>query len=518
MTQRENTVDNTSFPAGQAGSGPTGAAEETLDPEDWESMRALGHRMLDDMLDYTRTVRERPAWQHIPDRVKAHLSEPLPLDPQPPEDVYQEFLDYVLPYPVGNIHPRFWGWVIGTGTVFGAFAELLAAAMNTNTGGLDHHSANHVERQVIEWLKEMLGFPASASGVLTSGCSAANLIGLAVARHTKAGYDLRRQGLRAAPHKMVLYASLEIHASIQKAVELLGLGSDALRYVPLNDDFQIDLEALQAAISRDRRDGHLPFCVVGAAGTTNTGAIDDLQALADICQREGLWLHVDGAFGAWAALVPGERHRVSGMERADSLALDLHKWMYMPYEIGCILVRHADEHRKAFSLTPAYLAHGEGELGLTGGDLPWFSDYSFQLSRGFRALKAWMSLKEHGALKYGRLIQQNIEQARYLVERIEAAPELELAAPAPLNAVCFRYTRPGLDDARLDKVNKQIEVELQEEGIAVPSSTTIAGRCVLHVTITNHRSRREDLDVLIQEAIRIGNALTEAYFPQEQPA
>jgi aromatic-L-amino-acid decarboxylase len=485
--------------------------EETLDPDDWESARALGHRMVDDMLDYLRTVRERPAWQHISDQTKEAFDRPLPQDSQPLEKVYEEFLEYVLPYPIGNTHPRFWGWVLGTGTLSGAFAELLAAAINTNTGGLDHHSANHVERQVIEWLKEMLRFPRSASGVLTSGCSASNLIGLAVARNARAGYDLRREGVCAVSHRMVLYASEEVHSSVQKAVELLGLGSDALRRVPVNDHFQIDLNVLQAAIAKDRQDGYRPFCVVGAAGTTNTGSVDDLDALADICRQEGLWLHVDGAFGAWAALAPGARHLVAGMERADSLALDLHKWMYMPYEIGCVLVQREGDHRRAFSLTPEYLAHGEGGRGLTGGDLTWFSDYGFQLSRGFRALKAWMSLKEHGALKYGRMIQQNIDQARYLGELIDATPGLELVAPVALNVVCFRYVGSGLDGAVLDKVNKQIEVELQERGIAVLSATTIRGRCVLHVANTNHRTRRGDLELLVREVVHLGQELAHEY-------
>jgi glutamate/tyrosine decarboxylase-like PLP-dependent enzyme len=247
--------------------------------------------------------------------------------------------------------------------------------------------------------------------------------------------------------------------------------------------------------------------VVGAAGTTNTGAIDDLNALADICQEEGLWLHVDGAFGAWAALAPGAKHLLAGMERADSLAFDLHKWMYMPYEIGCVLVRDEAAHRETFSLTPAYLHHGEGRRGLTGEDLPWLSDYGFQLSRGFRALKAWMSIKEHGARKYGRLIQQNIDQARYLGKLIEAAPGLELAAPVTLNVVCFRFVRQGLDEERLDALNKQIEIELQEGGIAVVSITSVKGKRVLHVANTNHRSRREDFEVLVQEVIRLGNEL-----------
>jgi aromatic-L-amino-acid decarboxylase len=483
--------------------------EETLDPADWESLRALGHRMVDDMVEYAKAVRKRPVWQHAPDRVHARLSQPLPLDPQSPEAVYEEFLQDVLPYPVGNIHPRFWGWVFGTGTVFGAFAEMLATSMNIGaSGGLAYHSANYVEYQVLDWFKEMLGFPASASGLLTSGCSAANLIGLAVARNAKAGYDLRREGAGAGPGRMVLYASEEIHSSVQKALELLGLGSEALRQVPVDGSFRMRMEALQSRIAQDRQDGYRPFCVVGAAGTTNTGAIDDLEALADLCQEEDLWLHVDGAFGAWAALAPEARHLVRGMERADSLAFDLHKWMYMPYEIGCVLVQRESDQRQAFSLTPAYLAHGEGERGLTGIDLPWLADYGFQLSRGFRALKAWMSLKEHGSRKYGRMIQQNIDQARYLAELIEAADELELMAPVTLNVVCFRYVRAGLDGAALDALNKRIEIELQERGTAVVSGTTIRDEYVLHVANCNQRSRREDFRFLVEEVIRVGEMLT----------
>jgi glutamate/tyrosine decarboxylase-like PLP-dependent enzyme len=303
---------------------------------------------------------------------------------------------------------------------------------------------------------------------------------------------------------MVLYASQQIHSSIQKAVELLGLGSDALRRIGFNDKFQIDLLALEKTISRDREDGYMPFCVVGAAGTTDTGAVDDLNSLADICEQENLWLHVDGAFGAWAALAPDARHIVSGMERADSLALDLHKWMYMPYEIGCVLVRNEEEHRKTFSLMPVYLTHGDGDKGLSGEDLPWLQDYGFQLSRGFRALKAWMSLKEHGALKYGRLIQQNIDQAHYLAELVVAAPELELVAPVTLNVVCFRYIGTNQDKVNLDELNKQIVTELQEGGVVVVSGSIVNGKYILHVANVNHRTLQGDFDVLIKEVIRAG--------------
>ena len=481
--------------------------EETLDPEDWEHMRALGYRILDDALNYVESLRDRPVWQHAPRHVKAHFEGSPPLHPQPSQEVYKEYIEYILPYQIGNSHPRFWGWVAGSGTVMGIFAELLAAATDAVCGAFSYFSNNYVEIQVLNWCKTLLGYPSTASGLLTSGCSASNLIGLAVARNAKAGFDVRSKGMRAALQQMTVYCSEETRSSIQKAVELLGFGSESLRQVPVNDAMQIDLAALKAAIKNDRETGLFPICVVGVAGTTNTGSIDELEALADICSQEGLWFHVDGAFGAWAAITPRSKHLVAGLEKADSLAFDLHKWMYLPYPIGCVLVRNADDHRHAFSLTPTYLAHGEGERGLTGVDVPWLSDYGFELSRGFHALKAWMTFKEHGMVKYGRLIQQNIDQAHYLARMIEVSSELELALPVSLNVVCFRYTRPNLNDVALDHLNKQIEIELQEQGIAVPSVVNIRAKKYLHIAITNHRSRREDLDVLVREVIRIGNEL-----------
>jgi Glutamate decarboxylase and related PLP-dependent proteins len=483
-------------------------SEETLDPEEWESMRALGHRMLDDVMDYMETLRDRPVWQHAPPFVKAHFEGLPPPLPSPPEEVYQEYIDYILPYQLGNSHPRFWGWVAGSGTMMGMLAEMLAASTDSVSGAFSYVSNNYVEIQVIDWFKDLLGYPCTASGLLTSGCSSSNLIGLAVARNTMGGFDVRKEGMQNAPQKMTIYCSDEAHSSIQKAVELLGFGNDSLRRVPVNESMQIDLAALEAMIKDDRANGFHPVCVVGAAGTTNTAAVDDLNALADICARERCWFHVDGAFGAWAAIAPEYRHLVAGMERADSLAFDLHKWMYLQYPVACILIRDAGHHRQAFSLTPTYLAHGEGDRGLTGVDVPWLSDYGFELSRGFHALKAWMTIKEHGTLKYGRLIRQNIDQAQYLARLVVSAPELELALPVSLNIVNFRYTRPGFKDDELDALNKQIERELQERGIAVPSTVTIQGRNYLHVAVTNHRSRKEDFDLFISEVIRVGNELT----------
>ena len=478
--------------------------EESLDPADWQLMRGLGHRMIDDIMTYLETVRTRPVWQPIPEKIKAYFKQPLPVEPQGTEQAYQDFLDYVLPHPMGNIHPRFWGWVIGTGTPLGMLAEMLAAGMNPNVGGADH-VANYVEAQVLDWCKEMLGYPAEASGLLVSGGSMANLVGLTVARNSKAEFDLRTHGVHAAPRKMTLYGSQETHSSVQKAIELLGLGSNAFRQIPVNSDFEIDISALETAIFEDRQEGYQPICIIGNAGTVNTGAIDDLDRLADICQREGLWFHVDGAFGALAVLSSELRPLLVGMERADSLAFDLHKWMYMPYEVGCALVRQEEDHLRTFSLTPDYLTHSD--RGLAGGSI-WFSDYGVQLSRGFRALKVWMSMKEHGAQKYGRLIQQNVDQARYLASQVEDMSELQLFAPVPLNIVCFRFVADNLDDESLNDLNKELLIDLHESGVAAPSYTVIDDKYALRVAITNHRSKREDFEVLVREVIRLGRKLS----------
>jgi glutamate/tyrosine decarboxylase-like PLP-dependent enzyme len=251
-----------------------------------------------------------------------------------------------------------------------------------------------------------------------------------------------------------------------------------------------------------------PICVIGNAGTVNTGAIDDLPALAELCQREGLWFHVDAAIGGPAALSHKARSLLSVIEAADSLAVDLHKWMYMPYEIACALVRDPREHRRTFAETPEYLAHAE--RGLAGGT-HWFSELGVQLSRGFRALKAWMLIKEQGVQKYGRLVDQNIEQTRYLTKLVEQSEELELLAPAPLNIVCFRYNPGNLDNEALNRLNKELLIRLYESGIAAPSYTTLEGRYGLRVANTNHRSRREDFNILVKAALRIGNDLKADY-------
>ncbi len=478
------------------------STEQTLDPKDWAELRRLGHRMVDDALDYLEHVRERPVWKPVPDSLKQAMRAPLPMEPTDAALVYEEFRRDVFQHNMGNIHPRFWGWVIGTGTGFGALADLMASTMNPNIGGGDQ-GPNYVELQTLSWLKEMVGFPAEASGLLVSGGSMANLVGIAVARNAKAPSDVAQQGLQGATRRMVLYASSETHNSVHKAMSLLGLGRDAIRSIPVDSEYRIQVPELRRAIAADRAAGLHPFCVVGNAGTVNTGAIDPLPELADLCQSEDLWFHVDGAFGALAKIAPELRPLVRGMERADSLAFDLHKWLYVNYEVGCALVRWPEKHRATFVSPADYLAHLS--RGMPAGPI-WFSEFGVQLSRGFRALKVWMSIKENGVKKYGRLVAQNCDQAKYLAGLVEKEPELQMMAPVPLNIACFRFAPQGLDDSSADRINEEILYGLQESGTAVPSSTMLRGRFSLRVCICNHRTRREDLDLLVREVLERGRA------------
>ena len=474
-------------------------SEETLDPEDWGEITELGHRMLGDVMTDLATVRERSIWKRIPAEARAKLSVPVPRAPQDLESVYAEFRENVEPYALGNRHPSFWGWVIGSGTATGVLGDMLASAMNTNAGGFEQSSA-YVEAQVVDWFKSLFGFPDDATGILVPGGSAANLTGLTVARDAILP-EAVDTGLFANGVRAFVYASEEVHNSVDKAIGMLGLGRSSLRRVRAKDDFTIDIDALRAAIDKDVSEGGKPICIVGTAGTVATGATDDLAALADICREYGMWFHVDGAFGAMAALSPKLRSTIKGMERADSLAFDLHKWLYVNYDAGCVLVRGPDHQLNSFSIPASYLSTLKG--GVATGPYR-YGEMGIDLSRNFRALKAWMSFKTYGFDKYTRMIEQNVAQAAYLAALVDANPDLELVAPVPLNIVCFRFIKAGSSDEELDVLNEQILVALQEEGLAVPSGVRIRGKFALRVANVNHRSRREDFDALVKNVVAIG--------------
>jgi glutamate/tyrosine decarboxylase-like PLP-dependent enzyme len=456
---------------------------------------------VDGLIDWWSGVRERPVWRPIPADVKAALrAMPLPAGPTDPDRVCELFERLVLPYPAGNTHPRFMGWVNGSGTPVGALADLLAGALDANVGGRDHAPV-YVERQVVDWARQIVGFPEGASGLLTSGTSIATLIGLAAARQAHGAGDVRRNGLQVSPARLVGYASTQAHASVPKAFELLGLGRDGLRSMPVDDAGRMDTAALERAIAADAAAGLRPFCVVGTAGSVNTGAVDDLAAVARVCRERGLWMHVDGAFGALAVLAPEEAPKLAGIERADSLAFDFHKWLHVPYDVGCALVRDERAHRDAFSLRHDYLA--AAERGLAGGN-PWYCEYGPEQSRGFRALKVWFTLLTYGLDRLGAAIARNCAQARYLGERAAAEPELELMAPVALNIACFRYRGAGLPPAALDRLNAEIVADLHEQGIAAPSTTRVGGALVIRACLCNHRTERSDLDALLDAVLRLG--------------
>lgn len=478
--------------------------QTNLDPQDWSALRALGHRMVDDALSHLEHLRENPIWKTIPQEIKGYFDQPVPLTPGGEDQTYQEFKDSILAYQMGNTHPRFWGWVMGNGIPYAALADMLASMINPNMGAGEHIGV-YVEHQVINWLKELMGFPAQASGILTSGGSMSNFIGLAVARNTKAGFDIRSEGVGGAPRPMTFYASSETHSSNYKAIEQLGIGKKWLRFIPVDECYRMDIDVLENAIQNDQTAGYQPVCIIGNAATTNTGAFDDLNAIAEICEREDMWFHVDGAFGALVALSDTYRHLVAGMERADSLAFDLHKWMYMPFEVACVLIRDFDDHINTFAASPDYLSHMP--RGVAGGDRAWFGDMGMQLTRSFRALKVWMTFKAYGLEHFTRQIEQDIENAHYLEDLVRKHPNLELLADVPLNIVCFRYRTDALEAKELNEFNTEIMLRLHERGLAIPSYTRLNGNFALRVSITNHRSTRADFDFLVNKVTEIADEI-----------
>ncbi len=463
----------------------------SMDPEDWTELRALGHRMLDDMFDYLSDIRERPVWQRMPDSLRQELHSPLPHAPESPAATYEAVQRLIVPYVTGNVHPRFMGWVHGGGNAVGMLAELIAACLNANLGGRDH-APIEVERQVVRWAAEMVGMPEDTSGLMVTGSSMANMIAVLVARRAAAGPGIRSEGVGA--RQLTAYAARTAHGCIARALDMAGLGTDGLRLIGCDQDHRIDLAQLAAAVRRDRDAGAQPFLVIGTAGTVDVGAVDDLEGLAAFCRAEGLWFHVDAAFGALAMLSPRYRPLLAGIEHADSLALDFHKWAQVPYDAGCILVRDGTKQADTFAQTVAYLRREE--RGLAGGH-PWPCDLGPDLSRGFRALKVWMTLRAYGADQLGRVVEVSCDVAQHLAARVRREPALEILAHVALNIVCFRV-RADVDP---DQLNREIVADVQESGIAAPSTTTVNGQVAIRAAIVNHRTRTDDVDAMVDAVL-----------------
>jgi glutamate/tyrosine decarboxylase-like PLP-dependent enzyme len=465
-----------------------------------EEFQRLGHMAVEIASNYLAELPTRPVFQRMEESQRQSImTMPMPAEPMSGEEILRQAVQLLLLHPMGNGHPRFFGWVNSPPAPIAVITEILAAAMNPSCAGGDH-AAIYLEHCVIRWIMELVDFPVEGSmGLLVSGGSMASLTALAAARHRafrELGVDVRRQGI-STDRKLRLYASAQAHSCIQKAVELVGLGSECIRWIATDEEFRLRPDELRRAIREDRTRGWHPFCVVASAGSVSTGAIDPLDELASAASEAGLWLHVDGAYGAAGTLDPSCAPLFAGIERADSIALDPHKWLSVPVECGCVLVRDGQLLRDAFSLVPSYI---RTEAGKGVGNLPWFSEYGFQQTRGFRALKLWVTLAHGGISGLQRQVAQQIALARYLEQRIKATPGFELQSRGRLSIVCFRYVPPELEgnDEALDALNKNIMERVQSGGTVFLTNTTLNGHFVLRACILNYGTTEQDIDMILQ--------------------
>jgi aromatic-L-amino-acid/L-tryptophan decarboxylase len=470
---------------------------------DHEAFRHAAHAAVDGVADHLAELPARPVWQPLPDELRERLlALPLPDRGTALEDLVATALRDVLPHAMGNGHPAFFGWVNPPPSPAGVIASLTAAAMNPSVVGGDHADV-HVERAVVRWLAELVGFPhARGAGLLTSGASAATVVCLAGARRralAAVGHDVRRDGLAGAP-PLAAYVPAEAHSCVQRALELLGFGSAAMREVPL-DDGKLDADALRAAISADRSSGSAPALVVGSAGTVNTGAIDPLDELADVAVAENIWFHVDGAYGAFGVLDPALAARYGGMERADSLVLDPHKWLGVPVDAGCALVRRGDDLRETFSLIPPYLRQEDPDPVGT------FAEYGFEQTRPFRALKTWATVAALGREGIAAHVARCNELARELATMVEREPELELAVAPQTSIVAFRARPAGCPPDRLEVVNQALPEAVQARGRTFVTGTVFEGRETLRACILHPETGSEQLATLATEVVETARTL-----------
>jgi aromatic-L-amino-acid/L-tryptophan decarboxylase len=481
-------------------------APRELGTGDLEEFRRTGHALVDAVADHLAALPGRPVWQPMPEDVRAELlSLPLPDGPTALGPLTETMARDVLPHAMGNGHPAFFGWVNSPPSLSGLLASLTAAAMNPSVVSGDHADV-HVERTAVRWLADLVGYPhAPGAGLLTSGASAATIVCLAGARGraaAAAGIDVRRDGL-AGGSPLLSYVPSEAHSCVTRAIELLGLGTESIRPVPLTGG-RLDSDALRAAIAADRAAGATPMVLVASAGTVNTGAIDPLEALADVAAAEGLWFHVDGAYGAFGVLDPAIAARYRGMERADSLTLDPHKWLGVPVDAGCALVRRADDLREVFSTVPPYLRQD------TGADVGTFAEHGFEQTRPFRALKTWATI---AALGRDGIVDQVVRAnalARQLAALVEREPSLELAAAPETSIAAFRARPPGCPPDRLEAVNRALPEAVQARGRAFVTGTMYERRETLRACILHPGTTDADLATLVAEVVAVAGELAAA--------
>jgi len=484
-----------------------------------EAFRELGYRAIDDITAYYEQLDDLPVFPgKTPAEVERLFEEDVPEVGQDPDEILDEWTERVLPAATHNTSPRYFGFVMGSGTLFGVVADALAASVNMNTGAWKPApSGTEVERRTIGWLAEMIGYDPDCGGLFTSGGSMANVTAILAGLRETAAYDTKVRGLQTDEREgrhTIYVADHEGHSSVYRAAELLGLGRDAVRLVPSHDDFTMDATALERLLDEDRARGDEPFCVVAQVGSINVGAIDPLEAIADVCEERDLWFHADGACGAVGAILPEKRAQYRGLERADSITLDPHKWLYVPYECGCVLVRDQELLGKAFGMDAAYL---EGTLPTEYEGLDYY-ELGPQMSRGFRALKVWMSLKYFGVKGYRTLLRRNVACVEHLDDLVRDATDFEALHEPNLYIYSFRYAPEDLRRARdrdaavadavddyLDVLNQRIADEIRERGDAFVMTTAIRDRTVLRLSICSHRTTRNDVDAVFETLSEIGD-------------
>lgn len=443
-----------------------------------------------------------------PAEVHAMFDEPLPRAPGNVRALLETIERDVFGAAMLNISPNFLAYVTGGASQVGILGDMLGAALNQNCT-LWHiaASAAAIEQQAIRWIAEFIGYPSDTGGVFTSGGSVANLTCLAAARRAKAPFDVANAGMNGGP-PLTMYTSAQGHSCLDKSLDMLGLGKAQLRKIPVREDLTVDVHALENQVIADRSAGFHPICVIGNAGTVNTGAVDPLHALADVCARHDLWFHVDGAYGGPAAAtdIAGELFR--GIERADSVVLDPHKWLYVPFEAGCALVKDARALRDTYSLIPEYLRSVADESGRID-----FMEYSMQLSRGFRALKVWMTFKAYGADTLRAAIEDKIETMRHLARLVDESDDFERLAPVPLSAVCFRYVPSDgpqrHDQEYVNTLNKRLLDAVEKDGRVYVAGTMLQGKTALRACSITHRTEKRHVEYLLAVLRELGSALKE---------